>query len=359
MADKKTDAMRGLLGHGLNRRSFLKSVAVAGAAAGTASQFPMPAIAQDKSVVRLQSFGGAFEEILRGTVIPQFESEHPFKVEFTVEDDTTLLPKLRASRGTAPYDVVTVDNSIAIVGNSLDLWAPDQSANLSNIADVYESCKPPTTANYGSIIYEYTLIHHNERFPSPKSWKDLWAADIVVGVPHVTQSYGLTFLYLAAMLHGGDENNLDPGFEAIKKLKKYKIYKNVSEGMNLLQQNEIDGALFYGHRSQQIIDFGLNYSKTTPVEGVWGQHTGSQIPKNTGNLEGAVAWVNNCLSVPYQTAFAPKLYSPTNSKVELPPELAAKHVMGAERVNAIREINWQAILPQRDALIERWTREIG
>lgn len=340
---------------GPSRRSFLAGTV----AAGAMTQLGTPLIAQEKTVVRLQSFGGAFEEILRTTVIPRFEAEHPYTVEFTVEDDTTLLPKLRAARGTAPYDAVTVDNSIAIVGRSLGLWADDQSANMPNIADIYEMSKPPAAANYGSIIYEYTMIHSNERFPSPKSWRDLWEADIVVGVPHVTQSYGLTFLYIAAMLNGGSESDLGPGFDAIKRLKKYKIYKNVSEGMNLLQQNEIDGALFYGHRSQQIIDFGLNYSKTTPVEGVWGQRTGSQIPKNAANLPGAVAWVNNCLSVPYQEAFAEKLYSPTNSKVVLRPELAAKHVMGAERVNAIREIDWEAILPQRDALIERWTREIG
>ncbi len=338
-----------------NRRTFLAT----GISAGALTQLSTPLIAQEKSVVRLQSFGGAFEEILRGTVIPRFEEEHPYTVEFTVEDDTTLLPKLRAARGTAPYDVVTVDNSIAIVGASLGLWAEDQSAKMPNIADIYEMSKPPASSNYGSIIYEYTLIHHNERMPAPTSWSDLWKDGLVVGVPHITQSYGLTFLFIAAMLNGGNENNLGPGFEAIQRLKSYKVYKNVSEGMSLLQQNEIDGALFYGHRAQQIIDFGLDYSKTTPVEGVWGQRTGTQIPKNTANLEGAVAWVNNSLSVPYQEAFAEKLYSPTNSRVELRPELAAKHVVGAERANAIAEIDWAAILPQRDELIERWTREIG
>jgi hypothetical protein len=39
-----------------------------------------------------------------------------------------------------------------------------------------------------------------------------------------------------------------------------------------------------------MIDMGLNLTKATPREGLWGQRTGSQIPKNTANMESASAW---------------------------------------------------------------------
>jgi hypothetical protein len=45
--------------------------------------------------------------------------------------------------------------------------------------------------------------------------------------------------------------------------------------------------------------------------------------------------------------------------VVLPPELAAKHIMGEQRVDSIREVDWASILPQWDALAEKWSREIG
>ena len=41
----------------------------------------------------------------------------------------------------------------------------------------------------------------------------------------------------------GGGTNLDPGFAAIKRLKKFRVYKNVTEGLNLFQQGEIDAAL--------------------------------------------------------------------------------------------------------------------
>ena len=339
----------------INRRRLLE----AGLAIGASQAFPLPAIGQGRPRIVVQGFGGLVEKTLREAVIPDFQKEQGIDVTLTIEDDTTILPKLRAARTKAPYDVVMCDNDIAILGAGMGLWAPDQSSQLSNIGAIYKSSKPPATTNYGSIVYEYALVHNSKKLPAPTSWADLWSDGIVAGVPHITQSYGLTFLYIASLINGGSGTNLDPGFAAIKRLKNFKVYKNVSEGLTLFQQGEIDGALFYGHRAQQMIDMGLPIVKTHPKEGTWGQRTGTQIPKAASNIEGARAWVNTTLSVPYQTAFATNLYSPTNRNVVLPPELAAKHVYGEQHVDSIKEAPWDELLPQRDALLERWTREIG
>ena len=64
-------------------------------------------------------------------------------------------------------------------------------------------------------------------------------------MPHPSQGYGLTFLYLAALLNGGSATNLEPGYAAIKRLGNFKIYRSVSQGLSLFQQKEADIALFY------------------------------------------------------------------------------------------------------------------
>ena len=182
---------------------------------------------------------------------------------------------------------------------------------------------------------------------------------MVAAVPHPSQGYGLTFLYIAALLNGGSATNLDPGYAAIKRLGNFKIYKSVSQGLALFQQKEADIALFYGHRAQQMIEAGLPVAKTIPKEGTWGQRTGLQIPRLTANLDGAVAWVDTMLSVPVQTAFAKSLYSPTNKNCTFPPDQQARLVLGEQHVDSIREVPWKEILPQRDAILDRWTREFG
>jgi putative spermidine/putrescine transport system substrate-binding protein len=331
-----------------------------GLAAGVVPVLARPAIGQGRPTLRIQSLGGLVEQTLREAVVPDFQKQHGIDVTLIVEDDVTILPKLQVARSRAPYDVCMLDNDTAILGDGMGVWAPDQSSKMSNIGDIYANCKPPATSNYGSIVYEYALVYNTDKFKTPpSSWNDLWAPGVVAGVPHISQSYGLTFLYVAALLNGGSATNLDPGFAAIKRLKNFKIYKNVSQGLSLFQQKEIDAALYYGHRGQQMIEAGLPVAKTIPKEGSWGQHTGTQIPKLTGNLEGAVAWVDNTLSVPYQTAFAKNLYSPTNRKCTFAADQANRLVLGEARVMAIREAPWAQLLPQRDALLDRWNREFG
>src|SRR6185369_7447121 len=294
-----------------------RQVLVAGAAAAVAPAFP--AFGQGQRSLTVQSIGGAIEKIMREDIIPDFQKKNNIEITLVIEDDVTILPKLRAARSRPPYDVCMMDNPIAILGAEGDLWAPDQTAKLSNASQIYKSCMPPNTANYCAMIYEYACVYNTTKLKAPASWGDLWSDNVVVGVPHISQPYGMTFLYIAALLNGGNEKNLNPGFDAIKRLKNFKVYKSVSQGLTLFQQNEIDVALFYGHRGQQMIDMGLPIAKTVPKEGTWGQRTGVQIPKGTAKMDEAVLWVNNVLSAPYQLAFTKGLYSPTNRNVAPPP----------------------------------------
>ena len=339
-----------------SRRNLLLS----GLAAGAAPLLARPAIAQARPPLRVQSIGGLIEKTTRDVVIPAFEKAHNRSVLLIVEDDVTILPKLQVARSRAPYDVCMMDNDKAILGDRMGLWAPDQSAKLTNIGAIYESCKPPATANYATILFEYALVYNTDKFKTPPtSWNDIWTSGATPAVPHVTQGYGLTFLYIAAVLNGGSATNLDPGFAAIKRLGNFKIYRNVSQGLQLFQQKEADIALFYFNRAQQMIAAGLPVGQTIPKEGTWGQRTGLQIPRLTSDLDGAVAWLDMMLSVPVQTAFAQHLYSPTNSQCTFPPDQQERLVLGAETVNGVREVPWAEILPQRDAILDRWTREFG
>ena len=333
-----------------------RAVLVSGVAAGLAR----PALAQPRPVVRVQTIGGAVEKTIREDVIPGFERAHNMEVSLLVEDDVTILPKLQVARSRAPYDVCMMDNDKAILGAGMGLWAPDQSASLRNIGAIYDSCKPPATVHYATILFQFGLVYNTAKFvEAPTSWNDLWRPGVVAAVPHVSQGYGLTFLYIASVLNGGSASNLEPGFAAIKRLGTFKVYRSVSQGLALFQQKEADAALFYGHRATQMMESGLPVAMAVPREGIWGMRTGLQIPRQTANMEGAVAWVDTMLGAPAQEAMAKGLYYPTNRDATFPPEQARRLVLGAERVNAVREVPWAEILPQRDAILDRWTREFG
>ncbi len=340
------------LGRCLTRRAAL--------AGGALAALARPAIAQGRTPLTVMSYGGVYEKVLREQVVPKFEAAHPYAVTVNVADDTTILPRLVAARGRPPVDTLIVNDDAATLLRTSGLLVPDQSAKLPNLAQIYDSMKPPRTTVYGVTIYEYDFVYRTAAFPEPPtSWQDLWKPGITVGVPYIGQSYGMTFLYLAALLNGGSAANLDPGFAAIRRLGKFKVYRNVGQGLTLFQQGEIDAALYYGHRGQQLIDMKFPVGRVKPKEGVYAQRTGTQIPKGTANLDGALAWVNFSLSADYQTPFVKEFYSPANRTVAIPPEDLAKHVTGEATVAALRDPPWEQLLPQRDAILERWAKEIG
>ena len=161
------------------------------------------------------------------------------------------------------------------------------------------------------------------------------------------------------MLNGGSAANLDPGFAALKRLEKVKVYRGVTQGHAMFQQGEVDAGLFYGHRAQQLIDQGVKIATASPKEGLWGQRTGAQIPKTVTRPELSDAWIDMTLSAPFQEAFAALLYSPTNTTVSVPPELRAKLVMGEARVAPLKYPDWPVINPQRDELLTKWTQTFG
>lgn len=337
----------------LSRRSLLAATA-AGAA------LPKRGGAQSQRVLNVATWGGLYEKTLR-TLLPDFERAHGVSVRLQLGLGSTQMPKLIASRGAPPFSVLYLNDDEAIFGEKAGLWAPDQSAAIRGVADLYPNSRPPGLPMYGLVVYELPLVYTPAKMPAPTSWKDLWRPGITVGVPDISDSYGMTFLYIAALLNGGDENNLTPGFEAIKRLPRYKIYHGVTQGFSMFQQGEIDAALYYGHRAKQLQEQGVKIAAVHPAEGVWGLRAGVQIPKGLSGeeLELARAYVDFAVSVPYERAFADLLYSPSNRTVTLPPELAAKHVYGEAAVSSLRFPPWTALIAQRDAIIERWSREIA
>lgn len=329
-------------------------------AAAALATLGRPALAQQRQSLTVMAYGGGYEKAIREKVVPAFEAANPYTVTVVVSDDTQLVPRLVSARGRAPFDAICCNDDAATLLRANGLLAPDQSASLPELADTYESMRPPRTVVYGNTVYRYDLVYRTAAFPAaPASWNDLWRPGITVGVPAVSQSYGMTFLYIAALLNGGSASNLDPGFAAIKRLARIKVYKNVSQGLSLFQQGEIDAALYYGHRGQQLIDMGIPLARVQPKEGVYAQRTGTQIPKGTTNLPGAVAWVRASLSPLYQGALLDQLYSPANRTVPIPAGEENKYITGDAVVAALRDPPWAELLPQRDAVLDRWTREFG
>src|SRR5260370_7286454 len=73
------------------------------------------------------------------------------------------------------------------------------------------------------MMFAGTIITYNTNLVKtpPTSWADLWKPSFKgkLAIPDISGTSGQQFLMAAARLNGGSVENIDPGFEAIKKLK--------------------------------------------------------------------------------------------------------------------------------------------
>jgi putative spermidine/putrescine transport system substrate-binding protein len=337
----------------VGRRSLLAG----SGAALLAGQLPRPARANRDIMVG--TFGGTYEQILRRAVIPGFEGRHGVQVKLELGIGNTFIPKIVASPRRAPFDCISLNEDEAIFGQTAGIWAPFDAAKLPNLADTYDVLKPPSLPLYGYVVYEFKLVYNPDKLRDPTSWADLWRPGITVGIPHISATYGIIFLMIAAMMNDGGETNLEPGFAQLKKLDRPKIYNGVTQGHQMLQRGEVDAALFYGHRAQLLMDQGVNLRAIVPREGTWGQRTGMQIPRAAPNPDLAWAWVDMVLGADYQRAFLADLYSPGNRRVTLSEAEAKRHVWPEASANKLRFADWTRLNPMKSALLERWNREFA
>ena len=333
--------------------------AVLGAAGGLLAGVGRPAQAQSGGLV-LATFGGPYEDILRKqNILSDFDRANNTQTRMEFGSGTTFIQRMLASRMRSPYSVIYLNEDEALVGEEANLFAPLQPGRVPNLSQIYDQLKPPAVHMYGTMFFELTCVYNSSTMPEPKSWADLWKPGVRVGVCHPTNAYGLLFLQVAAELAGHSGERLSDGFPMIKKLENYKLYRGVVDGIQLFRQGEIDAALFYRNRAIQLADEGFPIKHTAPKEGAFGIRSGVQVARTTPNQDLAFRWVNNAMSAPYQRHFADGLYSPANKTVELPPELAAKHIYGEAELNKLRFLDWSNINRQKQELYARWDREFA
>jgi putative spermidine/putrescine transport system substrate-binding protein len=338
-----------------SRRSFVRA---AGALAAT-PVWSRSGFAQGNRSITVGTWGG-HDQFLR-PFIAEFEKKHNATARVELGVGATFISKLIASPNRSPYDVVGLYEDEAILGASAELWAPDQSSHLKNFKSQYDSTKPPVLPFYPTFATEFPIVYNPAKMKAPESYHDLWnQPNITVGVPNIQNSYGLIFLYISALINGGGADNLGPGFEAIRKLPRFKIFRGVVDGFSMFQRGEIDAGIFHSHRGRQLQDQGVSVRSTRPKEGVWGLIAGYQVPKRAQNVELARVFIDMMMSAELQTVFADSFFGPTNRDVLLSEELVEKRgiIYGAKNVAALKSAPWEKINPQRDKLIERWNKEI-
>ena len=322
-----------------------------------------PSRAETRLVVG--GFGGELERALRTYVFPKFEQDNDVRIDYVAANAAPALARMQAQQGKQELDVVMLDDGPMYQAIALGLCAPVETARRNELYDVANIQGRAVGVGMAATGLGYnTKIFAEKGWPAPTSWNDLGDAKFrkLVLVPGLDTTQGIHMLVTMARINGGSEDNIDPGFQAIKRL----VAPNVlsfegSPGQitEMFQNGDVVLSVYANSRIRAIADAGLPLAFVYPKEKAVGVTT-SLCPVQGGPHPAmAQKFLDYMLQPDVQVLLATKYgWGPTNTKTQLDPDTRQRVIYGAAQNNDLARVDWNKVNQHRADWTRRWQREI-
>lgn len=352
----------------MNRRAATRLMT---AAAGAVFA-PGLARAQNKTVYLL-TWGGTIQAMLeRDGWRNKFTEKTGYEVVLVPKGTgTEIMATAIAQKARPQVDVVQSDLLPWLTGIEQGIFTPIDRSGIPNMADLFDAAliKSPQgnqvigVQPYGDLL---TLIYNKDLYAKkgwapPSQWTDLERPELkgMLLLPPGTTAYGLYVLVVLARAHGGSEHDIEPGFAALKKIAPGVLdWSDTFAKMSQFLQDGSAALAFHGMAGAlDMIRRKLSVANVVP-DPIYLSPTAMGIMKNGPNPDGARAFVNWWIS-PETLAYRGETYGQTvtNRKVTLS-EAAAARLPSKERLAKMAEIDYFAVLKNRQAWTDRFLREV-
>lgn len=315
------------------------------------------------------SYAGPSQEPHRFYLVDPFEKARSgMKVRLVPDEAGEYVARVQAAVAAGrPSPVDLAPNGepphLRLIGMGfLERTNTDLVPNLKNVHQAFID----KSQGYGvPATYSLIGIAYNSKKVTkvPTSWKDLWdpAYRGKVGLTSTSSNLGLGFLVATAKVNGGDENNLEPAWEAMKRLQPFVIAPNPTALAQLFEREEIVVAPLWSTDAAVLASKGLPIKFVKPQPGAIAIVSFLSIIRGSQYTQLAHELLNGVLSVEYQTKAAAKPYffGPTNVKVSVPSEAAEYIPTTLGEVRRLQTVNWPIVVPKRATIVERWNREFS
>ncbi len=342
--------------------------AVLAGAAATAATLAAPALvrAAPAGDVTVVGFFGIFQDVYTKAVIAPFMQANPaVTVTFQpVRGSAEATAMLRARRSRPTVDVAILDLGIAEQTARDGLLAPLDPALVPTLSELFPWGRSEGPRGPAMTQDALTLLYNPAKVKTPpKSWMDLadpaYAARL--GLP-IGDVRGTVLLALLSRIAGADyKQDLGPGLAALKRIAaNAQTYEPQPDIYTAIRSGVVDLGIGWNARGQLNVDQGQGaFAVAVPAEGTAPQVNTINLVAKAPNPAAAQAFINHALSAPAQQAFAAAMYyGPTNSTVQLEPELAARIFGSAETRNRQMAIDWQWFGRNNVMMNQRIRREV-
>ncbi len=330
-------------------------------AAAAPAQVSRPA----KDTVIVGIYGGNTEQALKKGFADELQKRYGLKIQTVGANNEQRLAQLKTQRDNPQMDVAWFTDPILPEVVASGVTEKIDTSRLSNFKDTYQSLQPKDGAWVVHGITPWGIAYNADRVkPAPSSWRDLMDPRFK---DHVTASditFSSTYLTLVAMarLDGGSERNLEPGFKNMKVVRDNSptFWATVDQLNTMLKQEEVYlSPIASGNTNVLAVNQKLEQFRfAAPREGAYTVNLVMTLVKNAPNPEGAYQFMDVALDPAGQAVYAAgTFYAPVNSKTQMPPDLAPRFI-AAEDVEKLQTVDWAYLNQQKDAITDRWQKDI-
>jgi putative spermidine/putrescine transport system substrate-binding protein len=327
----------------------------------------------DGVTLRFGTWGGPWKKIFEEGIQPKFEALGG-KLVFATGSPPANFAKVIAARGDAPFDIMEIlDAQEKEVLKSGFL----QKLDLSKIPNVKYLDANQYDENWASPWTTQEIICYNvPKFKElglspPGTYQDLNHAELRgrIMIPELTSGAGFANFGGLVYAAGGDENNIQPGFELIKELDINKFWTRGGQAVTEFQTGDIYAALMHCGWCLRTKRAGAPVAAVAAKlnDQYTGVHKTGRIglmksTKDPKVIEAAHWWINEYLSAEFQYLFATRqAVVPVNKlalkKIGEEPELSQFIVTDPEKIRKFLVLDYQKVdVPK---WIDTWNRWIS
>ena len=342
----------------MSRRAILAATAFGLLTVGTG----WSSVADAEGSLVVNSYGGSFEEFMRGEIVPPFAEQSGAEITLDVNLGKGWLTNLRAAGvDNAPYDVLMTNETWASIEREEGFFEPIDASKVSNIDDLWPIARLPNddgvigTLSPIGIAYRTDLVEN-----PPKAWADLWENPEFkgkTGLYTITNSAGYMTLLMTAKIFFGSEYETEQALEKIKELKPFQQIDFSGTMETVLTRGEvIVGPLDFAAAARLKVK-GVPVEIVAPEEGMFMFEQVFNVLKASENKDLGHQWIDYILSPETQEKWVRQYYwSPVNKNVEVPDDLKDLVPIHGEKMDQIVLWDWKAANEARDQVIEAWNK---
>ena len=233
-----------------------------------------PAVfAQDPVEITFFYWAGSNQGVVPQEVIDAYVSANPgVKINVLESNNAITYPQMVAARRTTPDDPLVhcgFFNVDAITkGDAEGMWATMDEAAIPNLSNIMEGFRRAEDRGVGYQMNAVGILYNKDAVSTPPtSWADLWSEEYRGRVTMF--DYDTRMIAIAARLNGGDEFNVDPGFEVwAENAENFRALVDSNDAVkNLLVSGDAWAAPWFSSISNVWIEEGGPFGFAVPEEG--------------------------------------------------------------------------------------------